>query len=152
MPAATKKRLQRIVLWSVAVCGVLLVTLIGLAMWTGSTEPIESVAKTFKPGEGWKQTRYIVEPPRLVCLSGRCPDFTQSWMTDKITESKIKGFLGDLKNTSLSEFRCTYSDGTSVDSCVTSGVRDGYRFQVYADKSRDGRDVFEIDLFIREER
>lgn len=148
MLAVTKKRLQKIVLWSVAVCGVLLVTLIGLAMWTGSTEPIESVAKTFKPGKNWKQTRYIVEPPRLVCLSGRCPDFTQSWTVNKITENEVRGFLGDMKDTSLGEFRCTHSERTGIDSCAASGVRDGYRFQVYADRSQD---AFEVDLFIRKE-
>lgn len=149
MPAVVKKRLQKIILWGIAACGVLLVALIGTMLWTGSTEPIESVAKTFKSGEDWKQTRYIVEPPRLVCLSGRCPDFTQSWATNKITEGEVKSFLGDLKDTSLSEFRCTHGQGDDIDSCVASGVRDGYNFQVYVDGDRDGKGGFRLDLFIR---
>lgn len=149
MPAVVKKRLQKIILWGIVVCSLLLITLIGLAMWSGSTEPIESVAKTFKPGSDWQQTRYIVEPPRFVCLSGRCPDVSQSWITNEITENEVKRFLGGPEEALLGKLRCTYAEGADIDSCTASGVRDGYNFQVYVDRSRDGKDIFEIDLFIR---
>ena len=149
MSAVAKERSRKIILWCLVACGVLLVALIGIGMWTGSTEPIESVARTFKPREDWKQTRYTVEPPRVVCLDGRCPDLTQSWEVSSITESDVRKFIGDQREVSLNEFRCTYNKEAYVDSCVVSGVRDDYNFQVYVDKSREGKDTFKIDLFIR---
>lgn len=143
MLAVTKKRLQKIVLWSVAVCGVLLVTLIGLAMWTGSTEPIESVAKTFKPGEGWERVSYQVEPPRFVCLSGRCPGVAASWRVGKpITEGDLKRFLGNLSTIDIRGDTCLKGriDDDRVTSCSLEGVKDRYYIMVFVSKDREYQD------------
>lgn len=143
MPAVVKKRLQKIILWGIAACGVLLVALIGTMLWTGSTEPIESVAKTFKPGSGWERTQYKVEPPRFACLSGRCPEVAASWrVKGSINEDGLKRFLGDLSTIDIKSDSCLAGriDDDRVTSCSLEGARGGYYVAVFVSKDREYQD------------
>lgn len=155
MPAVTKKCIQKIVLWGMAACGVLLAVLIGLVMWVGSTEPIESVAKTFKPGPDWQQVQYRVEPPRVACLSGACPEVSVSWRLRRpINNDEFEAFLGDLSTTEVRNNTCLGKiDDKAATSCGFEGVRGGYYTMISVFKDREDQDgkFTRVGLFIRKE-
>ena len=118
---------KKINLKKIALClCVGLMVLVGLVaclvLWRGSTKDIEAVADSFRPLDGWQQTKYKVVPPQFLCLMGNC-------------------------NTSHSQ--CVdYDDGTALDSCEYVGERGRYQFSVMVEYKNSTNDT-EIYLFIR---
>lgn len=146
---------KKINLKKIALClFVGLMVLVGLAawlvLWRGSTKDIEAVADSFRPLEGWQQTKYKVVPPQFLCLMGNCPEMSKSWIVKgKITQNDAKKFIENFSQVNTSHSQCVdYDDGTALDSCEYVGERGRYQFSVMVEYKNSTNDT-EIYLFIR---
>ena len=121
---------KKINLKKIALClCVGLMVLVGLVaclvLWRGSTKDIEAVADSFRPLDGWQQTKYKVVPPQFLCLMGNCPEMSKSWIVKgKITQNDAKKFIENFSQVNTSHSQCVdYDDGTALDSCEYVGER-----------------------------
>ena len=146
---------KKINLKKIALClCVGLMVLVGLVaclvLWRGSTKDIEAVADSFRPLDGWQQTKYKVVPPQFLCLMGNCPEMSKSWIVKgKITQNDAKKFIENFSQVNTSHSQCVdYDDGTALDSCEYVGERGRYQFSVMVEYKNSTIDT-EIYLFIR---
>ena len=146
---------KKINLKKIALClCVGLMVLVGLVaclvLWRGSTKDIEAVADSFRPLDGWQQTKYKVVPPQFLCLMGNCPEMSKSWIVKgKITQNDAKKFIENFSQVNTSHSQCIdYDDGTALDSCEYVGERGRYQFSVMVEYKNSTYDT-EIYLFIR---
>ena len=146
---------KKIYLKKIALClCVGLMVLVGLVaclvLWRGSTKDIEAVADSFRPLDGWQQTKYKVVPPQFLCLMGNCPEMSKSWIVKgKITQNDAKKFIENFSQVNTSHSQCVdYDDGTALDSCEYVGERGRYQFSVMVEYKNSTNDT-EIYLFIR---
>ena len=146
---------KKINLKKIALClCVGLMVLVGLVaclvLWRGSTKDIEAVADSFRPLDGWQQTKYKVVPPQFLCLMGNCPEMSKSWIVKgKITQNDAKKFIENFSQVNTSHSQCVdYDDGTALDSCEYVGERGRYQFSVMFEYKNTTNDT-EIYLFIR---
>lgn len=150
MKGNKKINLKKIVLCLFVGLMVLVGLVICLVLWRGSTKDIEAVADSFRPLEGWQQTKYKVVPPQFLCLMGNCPEMSKSWIVKgKITQNDAKKFIENFSQVNTSHSQCVdYDDGTALDSCEYVGERGRYQFSVMVEYKNSTNDT-EIYLFIR---
>lgn len=140
---------KKINLKKIALClCVGLMVLVGLAawlvLWRGSTKDIEAVADSFKPLDGWQQTKHDIVPPKAICLMGNCPEVYKAWVyKDFINYDDIKKFTN---NDKLLEIEDGCKD-KNLDVCEFSGKRNGYQYRINVSR-RD--DMTSIGLTVRE--
>jgi hypothetical protein len=131
-----------------------LVVLVGLIVclvsWRGSTKDIEAVADSFRPLDGWQQTKYEVVPPQFLCFSGACPEISKAWtVPNQIKQKDVKKFIGNFSQVNANHSRCMdYENNKTLDLCEYIGEKGGYQFDVMIDyQSSDNKT--NIELFIR---
>ena len=135
---------RKIVVYVVISLMVLAGLVICLVLWRGSTKDIEAVADSFKPLDGWQQTKYKVVPPQFLCLMGNCPEVYKVWVyKDFINYDDIKKFTNDDKLLEI-EDRCK---DKNLDVCEFNGKRNGYQYRIHVER-RD--EMTNIGLIVRE--
>ena len=135
---------RKIVAYVVIGLMVLAGLVICLVLWRGSTKDIEAVADSFKPLDGWQQTKYEVIPPQFLCLMGNCPEVYKVWVyKDFINYDDIKKFTNDDKLLEI-EDRCK---DKNLDVCEFNGKRNGYQYRIHVER-RD--EMTNIGLIVRE--
>ena len=150
MKGNKKNHLKKITLCLFVGLMVLVGLIACLVLWRGSTKDIEAVADSFRPLDGWQQTKYKVVPPQFLCLMGNCPEMSKSWIVKgKITQNDAKKFIENFSQVNTSHSQCVdYDDGTALDSCEYVGERGRYQFSVMVEYKNSTNDT-EIYLFIR---
>ena len=150
--AETKKGgVVKKVLISLGVFLLVFVALVFYAVtWRGSTEDIEAVANSFTPQDGWVEENYSVTPPMLVCLTGRCPELSRSWTSDReINTASIESFIGDIKAIKKEGGEClNHTNSGMLGSFECSGSKNGYSFVIYISRYHKD-DPIKVQLFVR---
>ena len=150
MSSNKKVNLKKVILSAAIILLTLAGVLVYVLSWQGDTKDIEAVADSFRPLDGWQQTKYKVVPPQFLCLMGNCPEMSKSWIVKgKITQNDAKKFIENFSQVNTSHSQCVdYDDGTALDSCEYVGERGRYQFSVMVEYKNSTNDT-EIYLFIR---
>lgn len=122
-----------------------------MLLWQGSTKDIESVANSFQAPNDWRDDGGRVEPPRIFCLSGRCPELTRHFVTSGyVTRQELDGFIQEATVIDHENSSCLrYGPDSVLEDCEYRGVKRGYGFDVYVETSASHNET-KISLFLSE--
>lgn len=132
------RNFKRFAIIVAGIIALIMVVILVVVFWQGSTKDIVAEANKFQPPAEWTLTSEQVEPPRLVCFGDMaCPEITRSWKNDThtLTYDNLKSILLSAGWEFVIEGDCLLSTEASgsVSLCHATGVAGKYN--IYVDYS-----------------
>lgn len=130
---------------------VLFAVLAFMLLWQGGTKDIEAAANSFQAPNDWRDDGGRVEPPRIFCLSGRCPELTKYFVTSgHVTRQELDDFIQEATMIDHENSSCLrYSPDSVLEDCEYRGMKGGYDFDVYVEANTEHNET-KISLFLSE--